>query len=191
MKAYILLMITGISGVALAGCAGGEVDIVEAENEATVLAAKDAYFLPARATVKPGAAIEIRGEADQKVAAGQNGQIKLKMIEGYDSGTVETVATASEGLEVFGAQVSTRFNASGAAAHEWAVSYQAETDGVYYVHIHAAATPESGPALSRVQSFRVEIGDGGLGKSMKTNGDLSRSNDGEAVVVMEANETID
>ncbi len=143
------------------------------------------------ATVKPGAAVSFSHTLQDKVGPGQNGSVDLRVSEGYEAGTLTVETSGTEGLNVFGSQVTQSFSMDAGDTHDWSVSYSADTDGVYYLNVTATADSGDGLVMSRAYAVRIEVGDMALAKPAAKNGELEMSEDGVPEIVMEAEETIE
>ena len=140
-------------------------------------------------TVKPGAGIALGYELAGPVAAGENGSVTLTLTELYPNGTLTVEAGGDEGLEVFGAEATRRFDLANTDTHTMRVEYRAETDGVYYIGVMASVTMPDGRQEARSHSVRVEVGDwqSAAAKAEKPQMEISES--GETMVILEAEET--
>lgn len=164
---------------------------VEAVQEASAEKEQSAAALgPAIATVKPGAPVSFSHRISQLANPGENGRIEFSVSESYPEGTLHVATNGSDGLNVFGSAVEQRFDMADGARHTWSVSYSADNDGVYYANVMAST--ESGDAvMARAYSARVEIGDISRAEPAAKNGVASVSTEGEAEIIMEAEETIE
>lgn len=193
------IAVCAVGGLALAGCmqqkSGETAAVAEAADDAVEAAAfaapaKQPKLAPEVQTVKPGASVTVTHELSGKTEAGQNGSAKISLYEGYPGGAMIVKATGSEGLDVFGAGATSRFDMASGTGHDFAVSYRAETDGVYYINLMATAEPEGGKTEIRAHSIRVEIGDWQSAEASKPKPDMEMLPDGQRAVIMEAEETI-
>ena len=143
------------------------------------------------ATVKVGAAVEMSHEVTAVAGPGGTGTLSLKVIEGYGDGTLTLETYGDDELSVFGADTSKTLDMSSGDVHEWTVSYVAQADGVYYVNVRAVAEPVDGPTMSRAYAARLEIGDTNKAQKVEVPDILETGTDGETMIVMEAEETIE
>lgn len=142
------------------------------------------------ATIKPGAALTFRhGEVD-KVAPGENGSVTVTIEDGYDAGSLEVRSTGSDGLSVFGAQATARFDMAGADAHSVRLAYTAETAGTYYINMMGSVNVEGEAATLRAYAVRVVIGDAAA-VATKPVQEMMVLPDGRAAVLLPAEETFD
>lgn len=168
--------------------------VVAAETEdlgdETVSVGQSKDLGPAFATVKPGAPVSFSHSVSQLANPGENGRIEFSISESYPEGTLLVATTGSDGLNVFGGTVEQRFDMADGARHTWSVSYSADNDGIYYVNVMAST--EAGEAvMGRSYSARIEIGDILQAEPTAKNGVAAVSSEGEAEIVMEAEETIE
>ena len=184
LKASLLL--AAATGM-LAACTqqDGPAKTVQVEQAAT----DPAKALPVRKTVKPGAAVSFSHSDLETVSIGQNGRVTVEIREGYENGTLLVEASGSDGLDVFGAQATSRFDMAEAGPHLMELSYAADADGLYRINIMASAAPETGIAMSRAYAIRVQVGKGGARVS-KPAGERAVDAEGNPVVRMRAEETI-
>lgn len=186
-----LISIALVSGFLCTACvqqtSQDEVASVEvsaaAEGPAVVL---DAPFT----TVKPGAGV-IFTHTVQTEEASRRGVVDLSVEEYYDSGTLTLEASGDEGLSVFGASRTAQVDMASGAVHDWSISYEAEADGIYYINVQATAEPDSSPLSRRAYSVRLEIGDFVPGAEKGRTGNIETSANGDLIIVMEAEETIE
>lgn len=143
------------------------------------------------ATVKPGAAVEFSHEITAAAAPGGTGTVKLTVIEGYDAGTLTLTTGGTDPLSVFGVDTTKTVDMASGGTHSWTVNYNAATDGIYYLNVQAAAAPDAGPEMSRVYAVRIEVGDISKAEKPQSPGDVMVTPDGETIIVMEAEETIE
>ncbi|MEM1087640.1 MAG: hypothetical protein AAGH90_07920 [Pseudomonadota bacterium] len=141
--------------------------------------------------IKQGADIVIESSVAGSAAAGENGTATLSVIEPYSGGTLTLVATGSEGLNVFGAETTAQMDMSQGGPHSVRLDYSADTDGVYYINIVTTASLPDGSEDNRAHAVRVEIGDWESVVEKQKSAQVELSADGEAVVIMEAEETIE
>lgn len=147
--------------------------------------------LPVPATVKVGAAVEFSHEVTAAAGPGGTGTLSLKVIEGYGDGTLTLETYGDDALSVFGADTTKTVDMSAGDVHEWTVSYVAQADGVYYANVRAIAAPNDGPTMARAYAARLEIGDMSKAQKVEVPGILETGADGETMIVMEAEETIE
>ena len=141
-------------------------------------------------TVKPGAAVEIAHTQRAAVGPGDRGTIDLTITESYSSGLLTLEIRGDDGISVSGASVSQTFQMADQSSHKWSVNFGAEVEGIQYLRIRATATPEDGPESGRSFAIRVDVGDITKAASRKTT-EATITPSGEAVIIMEAQETIE
>lgn len=137
---------------------------------------------------KPGAAIGFSHTLQSPVSPGGAGVLTLSINERYDAGQL-AISVASSGLDLATASQSTTLSLSGASPHQWDVFFDAPDSGVYYIDFTAAVTDANGVTSSRSYSAAVQIGDGAT--LSKPDANVARDADGNPVMIMEAEETID
>ena len=171
----------------LAGCSQTAVQdqqtVAETEKEAPVK-----LGAPIK-TVKPGAGIALNYELAGPVAVGENGSATLTLTELYPEGTLTVEAQGADGLEVFGSEASSRFDLASTDTHTMRVEYRAEADGVYYIGVMATVTTAEGQQETRAHSVRVEIGNWEAAEAKAEKPQIEVSESGEAMVILEAEET--
>ncbi|WOR13713.1 hypothetical protein RYZ27_08020 [Hyphomonas sp. FCG-A18] len=171
----------------LAGCSQTALQ----DQQAVTETAKEepAKLGPPIKTVKPGAGIALDYELAGPVAAGENGSVTLTLTELYLEGSLIVEARGDDGLEVFGSEASSRFDLASADTHTMRVEYRAETDGVYYIGLMATVTTADGQQETRAHSVRVDIGDWQAAEAKAEKPQVEVSESGEAMVILEAEET--
>ncbi len=141
-------------------------------------------------TQKPGAAISFSAKSPKNLGVNENGVVKIKITDGYDTGTLRLTATTGNGLR-FVTETSTKeFPMSGRKSHEWDLDVMAAKKGVYYVNIFAEVNRAGVRTEYRTHAVRVQVGnltDAELKEATPNNGALS--SDG-TIVVMDAEEEI-
>ena len=147
--------------------------------------------LAAPSTVKVVAAVEFSHDVTAAAGPGGTGTLTLKVIEGYAAGTLTLETYGDDALSVFGADTAKTLDMSSGDVHEWTVSYIAQADGVYYANVRATAEPVDGPTMSRAYAARLEIGDTNKAQKVEVPGILETDADGETMIIMEAEETIE
>lgn len=168
----------------LGGCAQG------GDSEAAATAAPDAPAEALHATVKPGAGVAFSHDYEGPIRAGERGSIGLTISEAYDSGILKLEVITDDGLDVFGSSVSKTLQMSGGETHNWRISFGAVKDGVQYLRIRAVAEPDGAPAAARSYAVRIDVGDTSAASEKSSGIPVTTTADGEAVIVMEAEETI-
>lgn len=137
---------------------------------------------------KPGAAIAFSHALQSPVSPGDAGVLTLSINERYDDGQM-AITAASSGLDLAEASQSTTLSLVGASPHQWDVFFDAPSGGVYYIDFTAAVTDPNGVTSSRSYSAAVQIGDGAT--LSKPDANVARDADGNPVMIMEAEETVD
>ena len=148
-----------------------------------------AKALPLRTTIKPGAAIGFRHTELATVEPGENGRVTITLSEPYEQGQLIVTAHASDGLEVFGAERSMRFDLSADAPHEMTVEYRASGSGDYRIGFSARVELDGGFRMGRAYAVPVRIGSGG-DMTVAQKGSVQTDLTGERRVVFQAVETI-
>ncbi len=138
--------------------------------------------------VEPGASVSFAHILRSPVAPGGNGVLELTVNENYAAGTMEIVAV-SDGLDLAAASRSMTVSMAGADEHRWDVYFDAPNGGVHYIDFSVTATDENDVTASRAHSAAVNIGDGAV--LAKPDAPIVIDADGEAVILMNAEETIE
>ena len=139
-------------------------------------------------TAKPGASVSFSHTLRSSVAPGESGVLELTIDENYAGGSMEIIA-ASDGLDLAAASRSLSVSMAGADQHRWDVYFDAPNGGVHYIDFSVTATDENGVAASRAYSAAVSVGDGAV--LAKPDAPIVIDADGEPVVIMSADETIE
>lgn len=142
-------------------------------------------------TIKPGAGVIVDATTTDTLQAGENGATFVSIFEPYSEGTLLLTSTGSEGLSVFGAETTAQIDMSLEGPHEVRLDYSADIDGVYYINMVATTIFIDGREDSRAHAIRVEVGDWQNTSEASRSSDTEVSPDGEAMVVMDAEETIE
>lgn len=133
---------------------------------------------------KPGASISFTTLGGDEAAVSAVGHLAVSVAERYDTGTINVAVTGSEGLHIFQTSSDVTLQASGASSHDMTIQYRADADGKYYVNL--IATAPNGEV--RTHAIAVVVGE--LSEAaQKTSGDVQTDSEGNAVVVMGAEET--
>lgn len=170
-----------------AACSQAPSDTANAQIEqATTDPAK---ALPIRTTIKPGAAISFKHSDLVSVEPGENGRVTVVLSEPYEQGQLVVTANASDGLEVFGAERSMRFDLSSDTPHEMTIEYRATQPGDYRIGFAARVELDGGFRMGRAYAVPVRIGSGG-DMTAAQKGSVQTDLTGERRVVFQAVETI-
>ena len=140
---------------------------------------------------KPGASVQFTHKLRAPVSAGETGTIDFTVTENYDGGGLWLEATGDAGLNVLSGGASSRYEMYSVSKHNWSVSFSADNDGIYYLNVLATVEPDGGSKSSRAYAVRIPVGDVSSVASDKPNGELSQSPEGDPVVILEAEETIE
>lgn len=175
-----------MSGFILVGCTKSQL------TETKLQKAPPNFAEPIVRTVKTGAAVSLDGTQRFAVTAGQNGTVDIEVLEGYEEGTLILEATGSEQLDVFGANRTLSLDMTSVQTHAWPLQFNASSDGVHYIGIQARTEGVEGPNLSRAFAVRVEVGDlAAAAAKPRQDVEIQATPEGESVVVMQAEETIE
>ncbi len=136
---------------------------------------------------KPGAAVEVIAAQRAAVDPGEIGVVEVTFAESYDGGTMTVTATGSEGLEILPPEPKTTMAMGDKKDHRWDISFRAATAGVYYIDLSIAAAEAGGAPEMRSHSVRVTVGEPAAAAKPATQ---ATTIDGEPVVIMEAEETV-
>lgn len=140
---------------------------------------------------KPGASVEFTHKLRAPVSAGAAGTIDFTISENYEAGALWLQATGDNGLTIISGGKPARYEMYSTSSHRWTVTFSVANDGVYYVNVLATVEPDGLSKSTRAYAVRIEVGDvSGITTSAK-NGEVSQSPDGEAVIILEAEETIE
>ncbi len=175
IRKYVALALFG----SLSACAVSNDVLGETVEAETVLS-----------TQKPGALVSFSSESPTNLQISENGLVKIKVTDGYDSGRLLLSATPDDGLRLVSETGQVEFSMAGSQAHEWELDVTASANGIYYLNILAKAVLPTGRSELRSYAVRVQVGDlteAEIKSSMKPNGTLS--SDG-TIVVMDAEEEI-
>lgn len=148
-----------------------------------------AKALPLRTTIKPGAAISFGHSELASVEPGENGRVTVFLAEPYAQGQLIVTAHASDGLDVFGAERSMRFDLSSDVPHEMTVDYRATRSGDYRIGFSARVELDGGFRMGSAYAVPVRIGSGG-DMTAAQKGSVQTDLTGERRVVFQAVETI-
>lgn len=189
-----IFCLTGLAA-ALAACAAPASNDVssDAPTQVADVAEKPAAKLgPAIATIKPGASVSFSHETSGPVDVDGTGYVIFTVNEGYPTGTLELVASAYEGLELFGPSATQIANMADGTTHTWRVDFTGLTDGVHYLRTRATAKPSSEAGLFRGYSVRIEVGDWkAVEAAREAAKPMEMQADGEMAIILEAEETIE
>ncbi len=137
---------------------------------------------------KPGASVSFSHALRAPVAPDGDGVLELTITEQYDAGTLQITA-ASDGLDLAAASRSTTLSMDGAAQHRWDVYFNAPAGGVYYIDFVVTVEDANGAGATRSYSAAIQVGDNAA--RAKPDAPMALDAEGDPVVVMEAEETID
>lgn len=166
-------------------------DTQSASPEAATDAAPKTVLRSPITTRKPGAAVTFSHPDIGVIDAGQIGTVTLTVNEGYPDGTLSLSAASDPGLSVLGPDRDMTVDMAAGTSHSWRLTYSAEADGVYYIHLFATADPGEGASVSRASAVRVNIGNWQAAKALgdTTSNKTTLAND-EPAILMDAEETI-
>lgn len=177
-----------LAALAAVACAAEKPETATAEPAATIAEAPEAAASADDfQSIKVGAAVDVSHQQAGAVDPGAVGVVAFTMNELYDSGTMLVTAASSAGLELVPPSPSTTIALGAGTAHQWDVSFRAANAGSYYIDLSMKVTLPSGASEMRSYSARVDVGAGGA--AQKAAAEISIV-DGEPVVVMEAEETV-
>ncbi|MEO1251296.1 MAG: hypothetical protein AAFW81_02985 [Pseudomonadota bacterium] len=142
-------------------------------------------------TVKPGAAVSITHRLRSEVAPGESGVLTLDIEERYDGGLLSLSATSKSGLEIFPTSASAEIDMSIGDTHQWDVFFTAPSAGVYRIDVLVVAEASDGMKAPRSYAANVTVGSGAAAKAAQKGAAQSIDADGEAIVVLPAEETIE
>ncbi|MEM8771274.1 MAG: hypothetical protein AAGD92_06470 [Pseudomonadota bacterium] len=143
------------------------------------------------ATRKPGAAVTFKHALRDKVSPNGAGVITLTVDNAYGEGTLSLEAKSAKGLRLATRSQSTQFDMSGAKSQEWDIYFNAGDAGVYYIDVGATVIRANSVVGVRNYSIRVDVGANPTLRKPATGMRLQQNASGDAVVVMEAVETIE
>jgi hypothetical protein len=138
-------------------------------------------------SIKVGAAVDVSHAQAGAVDPGAVGVASFTMTEPYDGGTMTVTAAGSSGLELIPPAPSTTVSLATGNSHRWDVSFRAQNAGAYYIDLTISVTSPNGTVEMRSYSARVDVGSGGATQKAVVKTDTI---DGEPVVVMDAQETV-
>ncbi len=137
---------------------------------------------------KPGAAVSFSHALQAPVGPGGNGVLTLSIGEKYDTGAME-ISAASDGLDLAAASRAKNILLDGASSHRWDIYFSAPTAGVYYINFTATVMDLNGVSATRSYAAAVQVGDATAAAKPDTPAVLDA--DGEPVMIMEAEETVE
>ena len=189
-KTYSSLAAISLIG-ALTGCMQHSASQGAAEPEAANTAIVTQLAPPVQ-TKKPAPPLSFSHEMSDLVGAGETGTVTFTVNEGYPFGTLILEAKGGDGLDVFGASVTTSQDMSNTTTHLWQVNYTAVEDGLYRLHVTATANVDEAVSDARAYAVEVKVGNWQSAASKTTaKATMEMQSDGEPAVILEAEETID
>lgn len=169
-------------GLLTAACAG-EGDATATNN------AKQSIALENASPGKPRASVNFKGALRAPVSPGENGVLQVEILDGYNEGAMKLSAAGSDGLVVFSTSKTASFSMANNGARRWDIHFSApEEDGDFYIDIVGLVEDPLAGASAISHSFAVKIGKGG--KSYRSPAKVTMDADGEALVIMDAQESI-
>lgn len=142
-------------------------------------------------TIKPGAGVIINATTLDALQAGETGTALVSISEPFSEGTLVLTSSGSDGLTVFGAETTARLDMSFEGPHEVRLDYAAGIDGIYFINMVATTISADGNEDSRAHAIRVEVGDWETAAKSSQGVAVEMSPDGESMIMMEAEETIE
>lgn len=174
------LLIASLIAIFAVGCAQ--------QNSSDATLTKEA---PNTVLGKPGASVQFSHKLRAPVSAGTAGTIDFTVSEEYGAGALWLQATGDNGLKILSGNAPVRYEMYSVSTHNWSVSFSADNDGVYYLNVLATVEPEGQSKSSRAHAVRIEIGDVSQITTKAKNGEVSQSPDGDPVIILDAEETIE
>ncbi len=107
---------------------------------------------------KPGAAIYLVNRGVPQLAPGQVQSVELVLRAGYSEGTMSVTVAASEGLEILGAEVTSRYQLSAGEDYRLPLQLLAERSGRYYLDLSVAVQMPDGSSVARAIGYAVQVG---------------------------------
>lgn len=150
----------------------------------------DAEDVHSVSTVKPGASLKFTHALRGTVSLDAPATVDITVDEKYSGGALWLQATGDDGLEVLSGSAPVRFDMYSVSQHKWSVRFSAHAEGVHYLNVFATVEPDGRSKSMRSYAVRVEVGGGAGGVQRKSNGAVSQSADGEAVIILDAEEEI-
>ncbi|MEM7494151.1 MAG: hypothetical protein AAF296_12275 [Pseudomonadota bacterium] len=168
------------------------------QNTATQAETANAEVTPKRVrlgspitTIKPGAGVIVDATVPATLEVGESATVIVSVSEAFSEGTLVITSSGSEGLTIFGAETTARLDMGLEGPHQVRLDYTADAAGVYYLNIVATTISADGNEDSRAHAIRVEIGDWETAAKVSQNAVMEVSPQGDAMIIMEAEETIE
>ncbi len=171
-------------------CLAAGLGLAACGDPSPVEAAKLAHGTALNGYQKPGAQVRISGELREALNPGDAGAMEITVREAYETGRLTLRATTCEGMSILTTNDATSFDMAGTDTHAWTVYFETGEEGRFYVNI--LADVETGfDASSRAAAFAVTVGKPAPGGPALSKGmELGTDESGEAVIMMQAEETI-
>lgn len=190
--AIISLATLAIGALAIASCADGyeqraRTDNTETETETET---EGAAVAAAAATVKPGANVIFSHEFLRNTIVGGPQIVRLTIDESYDSGQLEVEIVDSDGVTISQTR-KTVINLAAADRHTWDVQFETPQEGRFYIGILATIRDSNGTTAHRAYSIPVYVGDVTGYKPEVEGYTVDQTPEGQSIVTMEAQETIE
>ena len=137
--------------------------------------------------MKPGAAISYEHNLPADIEPGQTVVFQLILNESYDSGNMSVNIASSGDAQVFPTSSYANFDMSTGRQHVMDVSVTVNANGRHYLNVRAEANDGSGQSMPRIFSIPVQSGPV---KKMAPHSKMTKTSNGENIIVMEADEVI-
>ncbi|WP_298912891.1 hypothetical protein [uncultured Algimonas sp.] len=140
------------------------------------------------ATIKLGAPVAFAHTVDGDFSVGTYTDIVVSVSENAGTGAMDLSASGTDDLDVLGSTASLTIGDLGADdPTAWRIAVRPNADGVHYLNLFAQVRGGAEDGLTRAHSIRIDLGGG---SAAQTDNKVTVM-DGQRVVVMEAEETIE
>lgn len=137
--------------------------------------------------MKPGAAISYEHNLPADIELGQTVTFQLILNESYDTGNMSVNIASKGDVQVFPTSSYANFDMSTEREHVMDVSVTVNSNGRHYLNVRAEAEIGNGQSMPRIFSIPVQSGPI---KKMAPHSKMTKTSNGENIIVMDADEVI-
>ena len=181
MEKYALFLVA--SALAVTSCADGYDQLSHSDQSHTEDTAQ-------AATVKPGANVSFSHEFVRNPIVGGPQLVRLTIDEAYETGQLEVEVVKNDGVNIVQNR-STVINLALADRHTWDLQFETPQTGRFYIGVLATIKDGSRTVAHRAYSIPVYVGDVSTYQREAEGLSLEQTPEGEPIVTMNAQETIE
>ena len=137
--------------------------------------------------LKPGASISYSHELPADIKPGESFIFQLTLNEGYETGNMVVDIRPEGDVQIFPSSSRASFDMTTGSSHVMDISVTVGSLGQHYLNVQAMAYPGQGQPMPRIFSIPVLSGPT---KARQPHSKMTRTPNGENIIIMEAVEVI-